>query len=59
MKNPWHKQKTTWLGVISIALGVFFCSTGSTAQGLEFIIFGLGAITGRQALTKIQNLINK
>lgn len=48
------KTKTFWGGVAAIASGVGFIVAGDVVSGVQTIIGGLLAITGRDAILKIQ-----
>jgi hypothetical protein len=48
------KKKTFWVGVATIGVGVYEIATGSGSGGIEKILLGLGMITGRQAIEKLE-----
>ena len=48
------KTKTFWIGVISIALGIFLHVSGETVSGVQLIMLGLGLLGLRDAIRKLQ-----
>ena len=46
------KTKTFWVGILSILGGVVSIAFDETSAGIEAIILGLLAITGRDAVRK-------
>lgn len=49
------KTKTFWLGISSIAAGVALMVAGDYPQGIPAILYGFGAIFGRDAIRKLQD----
>ncbi len=48
------KTKTFWSGIASIATGAGLIFSGEKSEGIQLIILGVLAITGRDAIRKIE-----
>jgi len=46
------RTKTFWVGMAGILSGITMLATGQQEQGIQTIIIGILAITGRDALLK-------
>ncbi|HNQ89832.1 MAG TPA: hypothetical protein PKM73_14530 [Verrucomicrobiota bacterium] len=52
--NELLKTKTFWTGVSAIGWGAVLCTQGNVQEGVASIIMGLMAITGRDAIAKVE-----
>jgi len=49
-----HKTKTFWVGIVCIAIGIYFVSIGDKDIGIQLIMLGLGLLGLRDAIRKVQ-----
>jgi len=54
MKIPWYKQKTTWSGLGSVAVGGWLCAIGMASVGGPMISTGIASIFLRQGIEKLR-----
>lgn len=47
-------KKTTWVGISGVASGIGLVAAGDYGSGIIAIIGGLTAITGRDAIMKLE-----
>ena len=50
-----HKTKTFFVGLLSVAAGVYLLYKGELPAGSQLLSTGLAAITLRHAVAKVQN----
>lgn len=48
------KSKTFWTGIASVVTGIGLIVSGDVANGATTVVLGLLAITGRDAISKVQ-----
>ncbi len=53
-KRPLWKTKTLYVSLLTIATGIVMGIFDGWQQAMPYILGGLGAITGRDALSKIE-----
>ena len=56
---PLDGYKTYIVGVLMIITGLILIANGNESQGVELVLLGLGALTGKHAIKKVEDAVKR